>query len=77
MLERLRRRIRRDLGGGWTLHACFLDRDCDSHFPRRSRMWRIHLGTPWFHSGVALRPGDRFAGRLDAPARWIDFGRRR
>lgn len=57
----------------WSIHACPLDKDCRAI----GAPWRFHLGTPWFHFAVALRPGDQFAGRVNERPRWVLFERRR
>lgn len=49
------------------IHFCFLDPDestfsSDGHY---RRLWRIEIGTRWFHLGIALHPDDRYVGNAD------------
>lgn len=51
------------------LHLCVLDRECRYY---AGWVWRLHINTPWWHLGLALRPKDRFADRYPK-ARWVSF----
>jgi hypothetical protein len=33
-------------------------------------VWRLHVNTPWWHLGIALRPADRFV-QADGSASWF------
>lgn len=56
----------------WSIHFCPLDPDCRAV----GAPWRLHVSTPWFHWGLALRPGDRFAHRIGERSTWTFFNRR-
>lgn len=49
------------------LHICLLDAGCRRY---AGIMLRVHLNTPWWHFGVALRPKDKFANIGDG-GDWI------
>jgi hypothetical protein len=62
-------------GNRWWVHSCLLDSEC-----RRvaGPTWRIDLNSPWWHLGIALRPGDRFVTKAsDGQYRpsWFSFRR--
>jgi hypothetical protein len=39
------------------VHVCALDAECRLY---AGSTWRLHVNTPWWHVGIALRPADRF-----------------
>lgn len=55
----------------WSVHICgpwSLNNSC-----REFGCARIEIGIAWFHLGIALTPGSRYAGKLHEPPRWISF----
>lgn len=52
---------------GWSVHFCPFSKDVRVY---GAPMWRIHFNSPWFHVGVSLTPGCRFA-RMDGGGSWL------
>lgn len=44
------------------VHVCLLDRECRQY---AGRVLRVEVNSPWWHFGVALRPGDRYVRQTE------------
>lgn len=52
----------------WSIHCCGLDKYCRDY---AGRLWRLHVNSPWWHLGIALTPGTRYA--TSEKDDWISF----
>lgn len=51
----------------WLIHCCALDQECRLY---HGWLWRVHINSPWWHFGVALRPKDKFGNDWRIFQRW-------